>query len=610
MNLIAIASINKDADVVGARLLGTTDLKVRDCTLEQIENILKEGNTIRNLTLEKGKVTWSQGASSRYTTLESSNMHVVDNINSIIVIGSYEKDKSTTEYIVANCNGKLVPLSEERLIEYGKQYTLANCKVTTKDNKSYVASISGELDKLLGEVKFDYNTDTRVITANLPFIWSTKLIIPYTINGNTILTPQTIQIIPEMLSDKIIHLVLPKSVKEIRANLFKDLPKLRTLECEGSMSEILTNSFCYCKGITDIYIGNINDRTHEVFQNLRHLQNIKFGVKPTVIGENTFKNCDRANISDMIYEGVFSIEKEALRGCTQLVDITLPKSLKRLGSSAFRFCTNIETLRINDSSLRIEPDRFGDRGDREAKRKNEGILVKLLEDSPNATLYCPYSFPQSTIDECVASHVKVIRDRPTKEDKALTNTQAKATILGVSIRKSDLAKTPQEVLGFMTIVGDAEWREGLMAYIKNAIKNHSYGNQIYTIGYKGAHLQIGMGSTGLGRDWDKTIKQAKVGKNYMYILGAYGLVAYLIDRTLLKEQVAKHIKNGNGSLIGVGKALQSGVAGGAFTLRIPSFDKRIKYTEVSRIYEEGDNLILQYKNKAMASEIILQGVLN
>lgn len=607
MKFIAIASINRGESVVGARILGIEDLKVRDCTNEQLERIINEGNTVRNITLESGKVTWSQGVASRYPMLDADRLSIISNANSITVLGSYKNNNKIPEYIVVNYNGKLAPLNEHRLIEYGKQYSLSNCKVYTKANKSHIASLSGDIDKLIGEAEFQYNVDTRVVTVTLPAIWSTKLVIPNSIKGNTLRIPQTIEIVPEILASKITHLVLGKGVKEIRANLFKNLPKLRILECEGNIEEIYSNTFCYCKGLTDIYLGNVNDMTHEVFENLRYLKNVKFGIKPTVIGECTFKNCERVNISDMLYEGLFSVEKEALRGCTQLIDVVIPKSLKRLGSSAFRYCPNIESLRITNSSMRIEPDRFGAKGDREAKRRNTGELVRLLEDSPNAVLYCPYSFPESIITECVARHVKVIRDTPTVEELALVNTQAKASIIGVKIASSDVAKTAREVLGFLTLIEEVDWRAKLLDCIKNAIKAHSYGGHLYTIGYKGAHLQISLGYSGFIRGWDKDIRQAKVGKHYMYVAGANSLLAYLVDKEMIKDRVETNIKNGTEHLLRSISSLGGVIPGSAFTLDIPTYHENIKYDKISKIYEENNNLILEYKNKEMAAEIIIQG---
>lgn len=66
MKFIAIAAITRDKEVVGARILDTDKLKSADLNIEQIEYLIKQGNTVRNITLEVGKIEYGTGNQNSY----------------------------------------------------------------------------------------------------------------------------------------------------------------------------------------------------------------------------------------------------------------------------------------------------------------------------------------------------------------------------------------------------------------------------------------------------------------------------------------------------------------------------------------------------------------
>ena len=593
MEFIAVASINRGESVVGARILSVEDLHTYDYTIEHIECRISGGTTIRNITLEKGKAHWSQGVVSRYPILDADSMNVINNINSIIVLGSYENDSNKTEYIVANCYGKVVQLDEERLIEYGKQHTLANCKIYTKDNKLHIASLSGEIDKLLGEAEFSYNDINRSIIVKLPFMGCSKLVIPQLISGLKVTNPTGIQIKSKRLASGITHLVLPASLTTLRSNMFQDLHNLRVLESNAYPEYIHSEVFSWCRGLTDVYLGGIKGKANKLFGGLTHLKNITFRSRPTTIQISTFEDCISAPMNDMIYEGLSSIGEKAFDGCIQLENVELPKSLKRIGSSAFKNCGNIKSLTITNSNLIIDGD--WDRTKGNSKEKSGFINIKLLADSPNAILYCPHSFPESIIKEHISEHVRIIRSEPTEDDKNLLAKQAKALMLGIKIREADVAKDAKEVLGFLTLINDIEWRDSLLNCIRDKLNDQLNNEEIYNIECKGAHIQISLGHMSYWRRAVKYIKQSKVGKNYMYITKKGEIIVYLIDRLMIKEHISDRMSRDK---------KRGGEKDSRYVLEIPSESRYIVSEGVSKIYEKDNGLVVEYKNGALEEIIV------
>lgn len=72
------------------------------------------------------------------------------------------------------------------------------------------------------------------------------------------------------------------------------------------------------------------------------------GLPVKELGKYSFAGTDIVCIT--IPEGVESIEENAFGVCESLTDVTLPSSLKRLGSAVFQGCELLKTIKISGSS--------------------------------------------------------------------------------------------------------------------------------------------------------------------------------------------------------------------------------------------------------------------
>lgn len=148
MSIYAIGVLRDKSKIIGIRLIDSVSLSVHDVSSEEV---IRGIDNVRNLDVDDGEFVWTHGSVSRYPSIDLDSKSV-DNKNSIIVLG-VSKDKV---YTIANYEGKTTTISEEKLIEYAKAYTLANCKLVTKGDTSYIASISRELDIIGNDIGFKY----------------------------------------------------------------------------------------------------------------------------------------------------------------------------------------------------------------------------------------------------------------------------------------------------------------------------------------------------------------------------------------------------------------------------------------------------------------------
>lgn len=156
-------------------------------------------------------------------------------------------------------------------------------------------------------------------------------------------------------NNRIMEVVLPESLKEIKYEAFYDCPNLKKInipqncvirshalkECSSLNLLLLSDSSTVCKGWTNqFYCDSVI---------------IPHGVKR--IDDNAFKNCH--NLTEIILpEGLEEIGQNAFEDCKSLKKIVLPEGLEIIGKNAFRDCKSLEEIslpagleRINDATF-------------------------------------------------------------------------------------------------------------------------------------------------------------------------------------------------------------------------------------------------------------------
>lgn len=170
----------------------------------------------------------------------------------------------------------------------------------------------------------------------------------------------------------VISLNLPNTVKEIGLNSFSNW-SITSVTIPNSLEMIRAEAFSNCANLTNLYfnadscVGFSLEETFPVFYECPHLTTVVFGnnvksIPPSlckglpimtitipnsvkVIGSSAFSGCNgllTANLGDSIER----IGHEAFKGCGNLVSITLPSSLKKIGRSSFEDCSTLSSITI------------------------------------------------------------------------------------------------------------------------------------------------------------------------------------------------------------------------------------------------------------------------
>ena len=578
MNLLAIASIWNGRITVGARVLDIDSKKIADYTNEQLIQGIKNGGSIKNLEVKDGQISWVQGGSDRYPKINANNLNEVENTNSIVIIARYKNEADEKTFIVTNYMGNIAHISERRLVKYGIEHTLANCKVVTKGNTSYISAISGEIDTIDNKIEFRYDKYKGVLIIKLPPMGASKIVIPSMIRGSVVSNVKQILVVPTKLKAGITHLVLPNTLDDIGRHLLINFPNIRKLECEANLRSLTRATLGLDnKELRSIRFKTIGTNNSGVFEGLTKLEELEIQKKPAVIGRKAFVECTKLSVDQMLYEGVTEIASGAFKGCEQLKKVKIPKTVKKLNVAAFEGCRNIEVVIISSPETEIRIDFY-------AKD------YKLLDDSPNAVLYIPKYFPRRNL-RAVAEHVKIVEYDSGINEEEIKQSQLKAKVLGLSIRESDIAKTPQESLGALSLMGEEQWRKSVIECAVDAITNQ--GNRGYVIGDMGSYLRVYLGLLpyrGL------TIKQSKVGKNYLYVVyGRAGVRVLLINKIRILEILKDAISTGDYSKIPNRYGIYE--AGNEYTLNVPMVDLDISASLISKIYEDEDDLVIKLRNR-------------
>lgn len=141
---------------------------------------------------------------------------------------------------------------------------------------------------------------------------------------------------------------LPDTITEIRGQAFKNDRNLVEVNIPNKLSYLGGGAFYNCTSLTSLelpdtltYLGG------EAFYNATSLESIKLSNNLTEIRGNTFENCSSLK-SIVIPDNVTRIGGHAFYGNSSLAKVTITENskLEEIGSSAFRLCNSLKTIRI------------------------------------------------------------------------------------------------------------------------------------------------------------------------------------------------------------------------------------------------------------------------
>ncbi len=137
---------------------------------------------------------------------------------------------------------------------------------------------------------------------------------------------------------------LPKELKSIGNDAFKDCGNLSSIEVPDSVTTIGEEAFYSCRRLGKIVLPNsISSIGCGAFDNCIKLSNISLPNRITVINENTFWGC-KSLPSIYLPESVVSIKESAFYGCGSLASINVANSVTDIGNYAFGECFSLKDV--------------------------------------------------------------------------------------------------------------------------------------------------------------------------------------------------------------------------------------------------------------------------
>lgn len=178
---------------------------------------------------------------------------------------------------------------------------------------------------------------------------------------------------PFMRTSSIEKIVFGGSI--VPYSICKDMPSLKEIVIEDSVTSIGFFAFDFCVSLTDVTFGSavaeigqyafrgctalteiaIPDSVTEIgkyaFSACRALTDVTVGNGVTLIGSNAFYNCK--SLRDITFgNNVISIGWHAFSGCGDLTNIVLPESLTEIGASAFSGCVSLTDISFSGTVLK------------------------------------------------------------------------------------------------------------------------------------------------------------------------------------------------------------------------------------------------------------------
>lgn len=174
------------------------------------------------------------------------------------------------------------------------------------------------------------------------------------------------------LMRKVQKVVMPKHLKEINEDAFKNFAILKNVELNESLKSVGNSAFKECINLEKITIPvSTMEIGFSAFENCTNLKEVVInGELKKYLAQNIFKGCkklesvviNQPNEITKIYDGAFEncellnnfvmppnlveIGKSAFSGCGAIQNVILPSSLQIIDSYAFKGCQKLETIFI------------------------------------------------------------------------------------------------------------------------------------------------------------------------------------------------------------------------------------------------------------------------
>ncbi len=198
---------------------------------------------------------------------------------------------------------------------------------------------------------------------------------------------------------------IPSRVTTIEANTFLNCDKLESITITEGVTEIKPGAFIGCTSLSSLDVASIEQWLSFEFASCydsplfyagklslggKEIDEITIPKSITKIPDNAFYRC--SNIKSVRFNDTLTeIGSYAFAGCVNLNSITFPASLTKIGTASFTNCTSIESLTIGENVTEIGEYAF-----------NLNSSLKTLTFSANVT-----TLPEAIFRECGLSSVTI-----------------------------------------------------------------------------------------------------------------------------------------------------------------------------------------------------------
>ncbi|MBQ8721708.1 MAG: leucine-rich repeat domain-containing protein [Paludibacteraceae bacterium] len=165
-------------------------------------------------------------------------------------------------------------------------------------------------------------------------------------------------------------IILPDSLKEIHPQAFENCTSLKSIIIPNTIREIGERTFYGCSSLESIIIPNQVNFIHEsTFENCTSLKNITIHDNLNFVAANAFANTawynsqpeglvylnsillgykgDKSKVTHIdIKDGTKILANDLFKNCRNLVSVTIPESVTKIGMNVFQNCKQIKKITI------------------------------------------------------------------------------------------------------------------------------------------------------------------------------------------------------------------------------------------------------------------------
>lgn len=150
----------------------------------------------------------------------------------------------------------------------------------------------------------------------------------------------------------LLEIALPATLRTVGRESFARCGSLRCIRLPDSVVSVGKQAFYSCSNVTELFVGKgLSEIGEMAFWNLRSLRTITVskdnsafsGEGNCLVERATGKLLLGSNAAD-IPDGVTAICAFAFLNCQELVSVVIPRSVKKIGDSAFRECAGLTEI--------------------------------------------------------------------------------------------------------------------------------------------------------------------------------------------------------------------------------------------------------------------------